>query len=70
MNTPISLTDLEREEISEILSRRANEIAMWKEEKQKEIPASVEFACVREMQRLRDLSYKIKELGKENTEVE
>lgn len=54
------LTKSEREQIAEILSRRANDIASHKHNIIKGgEPASVEFALDREIQRLRRLSERV-----------
>ena len=54
------LTKSEREQISTILSRRANEIAMYKDEmrREKEI-ASVDYALELEINRLRRLADRV-----------
>ena len=55
------LTDKEKREISEILGRRANEIAGFKHDlmQDKNHLGSVELALTREMNRLRDLADKV-----------
>lgn len=53
------LTDPEREQIVEILSRRANEVASYSGEVREKVPGSVELALTREIRRLRDLADKI-----------
>ncbi len=59
------LSESERGQIATILSRRANEIAMYKSEHYKPInnqeamPASVEYALEREIERLRRLAGKL-----------
>jgi hypothetical protein len=57
----MSLTTQEKKDIKDILSRRANEIALFKNEfmKDKSHLGSVELALTREMQRLRDLADKV-----------
>lgn len=64
---PPNLTDAEREEIADVLGRRANEVATFKTDleqvsKQKfhAFPGSVELALSREVTRLRALRDKIK----------
>ena len=54
-----TLTQSERDQIKEILSRRANEIAGHKMEQRDKIPASVEFALELEIRRLRKLADKV-----------
>ena len=63
----VSLTISDRRAISEILSRRANDIATFKWDLEKEagkkidgFPGSVEMALSREMKRLRRLSDLVK----------
>ena len=55
------LTRSEREQISEILRRRANEIAGFNDEYRRDEKhhGSVEFALSREIQRLRRLSERV-----------
>ncbi len=55
------LTDKERKEIASILSRRANEIAGFHDDyvKKSDHYGSVELALTREMERLRQLSFKV-----------
>jgi hypothetical protein len=54
------LTKSEREQIAEILKRRANDIAGYKMRNLKDDePASVEFALSREISRLRRLAERV-----------
>lgn len=54
------LTKSEREQIAEILKRRANDIASYKMRNLKDDePASVEFALSREIERLRYLAARV-----------
>jgi hypothetical protein len=53
----ITLSD--SQQIAEILSRRANEIAMYHTEHRDKLPASVEFALTREIDRLRRLADRV-----------
>jgi len=54
------LTKSEREQIAEILKRRANDIASYKLRNLKDDePASVEFALTREIGRLRRLAERV-----------
>jgi hypothetical protein len=57
----VNLSKKEAEEVSEILSRRANEIAIYKTDmmKEKHHLGSVELALTREMERLRSLAEKV-----------
>lgn len=57
----IDLTKDEMQQVSEILKRRANEIAGYKTDmmKEKHHLGSVELALTREMERLRDLADKV-----------
>lgn len=57
----ISLTKNEREQVAEILSRRANEIASFSDEYRKDNKhyGSVELALTREINRLRRLADRI-----------
>ena len=55
----MNLSESERLEVAEILSRRANDIASFKME-HKDAPGSVELALSREIKRLRDLEHKIR----------
>jgi hypothetical protein len=57
----VNLSKKEAEEVSEILSRRANEIAIYKTDmmKEKHYLGSVELALTREMERLRSLAEKV-----------
>ena len=64
----MNLTQLEVEEILEILKRRANDVASFKDDVKtwtggtfKEFPGSVEMALSREVNRLRELARKLKE---------
>lgn len=62
MNEPIpSLNDQECHQIADILSRRANEIAMWESAQRETIPypASVKMAVEIEIERLRNLARKL-----------
>ena len=65
--TPITLSNSQRNQIAEILKRRANEIAGYKTahscetypsriDPKDQMPASVEFGLDREIKRLRDLA--------------
>lgn len=62
------LTDSEREQVAEILSRRANEVAGFREDhretphkpERQGIPASVDFALELEVKRLRSLADKVR----------
>lgn len=63
----IELAPKDGEQIAEILTRRSNEIAGFKEQFRKpavagpaELPGSVELALSREIERLRDLADKVK----------
>lgn len=49
----LALTKTEREDIAEILRRRANEIAGYSGENREKIPGSVDLALDREIKRLR-----------------
>lgn len=69
MSQELKLTDSERNQLAEILGRRANEIASFKsdlnerlpkENRLHELPGSVELALSREIDRLRGLKDKIK----------
>jgi len=53
------LTEKEAADISEILARRANDVASFLEEHRKTAPGSVELALTREITRLRKLAAKI-----------
>lgn len=56
-----ALTKKEREQIATILSRRANEIAMYRSElSRKEDIASVDYALELEVARLRRLAERVK----------
>ena len=61
MTSTISILTLtEREQIAEILKRRANDIASYKMRHLKDDePASVEFALSREISRLRRLAERV-----------
>lgn len=58
---PADLTKAERNQIAEILSRRANEIAGFSSEYRRDGNhfGSVELALSREIERLRDLAYRV-----------
>lgn len=67
-NQPLELNQSEREQVGTILTRRANEIALYSEAHRERypqvadkliMPASVEFALEREIKRLRALAAKI-----------
>lgn len=55
----LNLSARQREDIEDILDRRANEIAGYLTEHQEKIPGSVELALHREITRLRDLGEKV-----------
>ena len=55
----MDLSNSERRQIAEILSRRANDIAAYKVEGEKIVPGSVELALAREIKRLRGLADKV-----------
>lgn len=56
----IELTKKEREQVAEILKRRANEIAGYQSDlRNKQDLASVDFALEREIKRLRNLADKV-----------
>ncbi len=56
----IELTKKEREQVAEILKRRANEIAGYQYDlRNKQDLASVDFALEREIKRLRNLADKV-----------
>lgn len=56
----IELTKKEREQVAEILKRRANEIAGYQSDLRiKQDLASVDFALEREIKRLRNLADKV-----------
>jgi hypothetical protein len=69
MNEPIpNLTDQERHQIADILSRRANEIAGFETDcritsNQQNYPGSVQMALHREIERLRRLATKVKPIA-------
>ena len=63
----MELTNSEREQIAEILTRRANDVASFKSDVKhwtgdtfKEFPGSVEMALTREINRLRKLADKVR----------
>ena len=64
----MNLSKKETGEISDILRRRANEIASYKSDmmKEKHHLGSVELALTREIERLRDLSDKVNPINLEN----
>lgn len=61
MSTTTDLSDSERGQIAEILNRRANEIATFKAEYERNQYhfASVQLACSREIERLRRLASRV-----------
>jgi hypothetical protein len=56
----LEMTPSEREQIAIILSRRANEIAMYSGDNKDKLPGSVEYGLSREIDRLRRLADKIR----------
>jgi hypothetical protein len=66
-----NLTKSEREQIAEILERRANDIAGYKLRNLKDDePASVEFALTREISRLRRLAKRVNPLEPQEDDEE
>jgi len=61
MTTPVAMSDSERRQIAEILSRRANEIASHHTEytRDRQHHGSVELALSREIDRLRRLADRV-----------
>lgn len=59
-----TLTDSDRSQIVEILTRRSNEIAIFQREV-KDVPGSVELALQREINRLRKLADKVRPMEQE-----
>ena len=57
------LSESERADIAEILTRRANDIASYTNER-KDLPGSVELGLTREMARLRGLAERVTYCGK------
>ena len=64
------LTQTERDDIVEILNRRSNEVVTFEQdlkrstaEKIPEFPGSVQLAISRETDRLRKLSYRVRQFG-------
>ncbi len=54
----MELTESEKQQIAELLTRRANEVAGYKGEN-RDAPSGVEFALSREIERLRRLASRV-----------